>query len=135
MTDMSRAVPPEVRPDPSPAGDAQDRPNGAALHSAIASGAPERVKSLIEAGIDLYARNAEDLTPLHQAVILGQPEIVKILLEAGVDQRVVDRYTGWTPLHYATIDGMEDSVKILLSHDAGQRQADDPHQNRTETGG
>ena len=72
-----------------------------ALHLAAREGQIESVRTLIEAGADLDAQDAEDSTALILATVNGYLDIAELLLESGADPNVEDRF-GRTVLFVAT---------------------------------
>ena len=72
-----------------------------ALHLAAREGQIESVRTLIEAGADLDAQDAEDSTALILATVNGYLDIAELLLESGADPNVADRF-GRTVLFVAT---------------------------------
>jgi ankyrin repeat protein len=73
----------------------------------------EEVRSLIEAGADLEARDFVGQTPLHRAAENGRTEAAKALIGAGADLEAKDT-DGWTPLHRATAWGRTEIAKALI---------------------
>jgi ankyrin repeat protein len=57
------------------------------LHDAV--GRPEVLRSLIERGVPLEARNEEGATALFQAVMAADEACVEILLAAGADPNAI----------------------------------------------
>lgn len=72
-----------------------------ALHLAAREGQIESVRTLIEAGADLDAQDAEDTTALILATVNGYLDIAELLLASGADPNVADRF-GRTVLFVAT---------------------------------
>ena len=72
-----------------------------ALHLAAREGQMESVRTLIDAGADLDAQDAEDSTALILATVNGYLDIAELLLKAGADPNVADRF-GRTVLFVAT---------------------------------
>lgn len=75
----------------------------------------EVVKSFIEKGVDIEAKNEHGWTPLIIVCILGHTEKVKLLLEAGVDINVKNSI-GQTPLDIAEERCCMDIVDLLKNH-------------------
>ena len=75
------------------------------LFSATRSNSPDKVKLLLELGLDANKKSSRGNTPLsHAAKYSSSPEILTLLLDAGADAKVKDRY-GKTALDYATDKG------------------------------
>jgi ankyrin repeat protein len=60
------------------------------LHSAIAHRDPDIVRTLLEAGAPVDAKQAGGFTALHAAALHGQTELVRILIASGADPAVTD---------------------------------------------
>jgi len=87
------------------------------FHDAASVGDLERVRELLEEGIDPNARDAHGETPLHKAASEGHVHVARLLLEHGANPNARDE-VGWTPLHWAAYKGHVDVVKLLLKHGA-----------------
>ena len=55
------------------------------LIDAVTNRQPERVRTLLETGVDLEARNEDGATALILAAFAGETEIVQTLVNAGAD--------------------------------------------------
>ena len=71
----------------------------APIHSAARNGNLNRVRTLLNRGVPVNARNAYGFTPLHKAASGGHVNVVKELLRRGahVNPRT---HQGYTPLHF-----------------------------------
>ncbi|KAJ8668908.1 hypothetical protein QAD02_000167 [Eretmocerus hayati] len=78
------------------------------LVRAVISGKIERVKKLIDAGIDVNG------LPLFVAVKIGRKDIAQMLIESGANVDDQDQY-GDTSLHYAVRNDDLEMIKLLLS--------------------
>lgn len=98
------------------------------LHRAISRNQLLVAQLLIEAGVDVNARDANGYTPLQLAINKGEDnifgrrgyeqkgiEIVQILLKYAADPNVQDE-NGYTPLHWAANYGNIQLVEELLKH-------------------
>ena len=74
------------------------------LHYTALTGNLERVKELLELGVDINAKGINGMTLLHSAALSGNLEIVQWLVEQGLDvnARII---VGSTALHYAALSG------------------------------
>ena len=85
------------------------------LHAAAEEGNIVLVKSLLERGKDINARNASDVTPLHKAEYKENHDVVGLLIERGAEVDV-SKITGWTPLHEASRHGHLEVSRLLVKH-------------------
>lgn len=88
-----------------------------ALHKAILRRDIEEVKSLVNQGADLAAKDKIGLTPLHLAAYTGPYEVVKFLIAKGADVAARDD-DGSTPLHRACDRGRKDVADLLIEKGA-----------------
>ena len=68
-----------------------------ALHSAAGKGQADIVRTLLDSGTDVNAKDAQNRTALHLAAWEGHPDIVRILLDAGADPSIKNKQ-GFTPI-------------------------------------
>jgi len=89
------------------------------LHCAAASGLITLVEFLLEAGVDVDARDHNQRTPLHDAAQCGREDVVRILLDRGATIDARDA-TGETPLTVAQIAHEHEGkmVQLLLEQGA-----------------
>lgn len=86
------------------------------LHVFAQNGDIEGMKAEIEAGADVNARTAPEVTPLHKATITDQHEAATLLIENGADVNAVDVWNN-PPIYYAVLRDNPDMVRLFL--DAG----------------
>jgi ankyrin repeat protein len=84
------------------------------LDSAILAGDLEMVRSLLDAGAEVDAKDLRNETPLHKAALAGQGRIVDLLLERGAPVDVQADKTLWTPLHSLACAGDQAGIAISL---------------------
>ena len=87
------------------------------LIAAADEGDAERVKTLLEAGHDVNARDEYEQTALIVAANRGHAEIAETLLDSGADADAADVY-GQTPLFMAALQGHPEILGRLLTHGA-----------------
>lgn len=71
------------------------------------------VKTLIESGVDINARNHEGKTSLALSIQIGARDIAEFLLKKNADKWLAD-YEGFTPLMRAAEIGNNDLVSLLM---------------------
>lgn len=83
-----------------------------ALHEAARNGDIERLKSLLDNGADVNAKDEKNgAAPLHYAAGHGHARAVKLLLDKGAEVNARDN-TGSTPLHWAAAGGEVNPTEI-----------------------
>ena len=90
---------------------------GTPLHNAAYRGDINAVKTLIEQGADVNAREHPGVTPLHTAAGEGHANVVTLLIEKGADVNAKSR-RGYTPLMFAAMYGHADVAKFLIDRGA-----------------
>ncbi|XP_054722533.1 ankyrin repeat and protein kinase domain-containing protein 1-like [Uloborus diversus] len=93
-----------------------------ALHRAALSGDTERIRALLDGGMDTRARDRNGNMPLNLALYNGKEAAAELLVKADCITDVVDNE--WcTPLHVAARMGFVNVVRILLAGgaDAGAK--------------
>ena len=91
------------------------------LHAAVRIDDITAVRSLLEIGADVNARDSKNVTVLQLAVVLGNEDIVQLLLEKGANPNgnFVSAVTNSdTPLHDAVRFARTKIAKLLLDHGA-----------------
>ncbi|HVX01418.1 MAG TPA: ankyrin repeat domain-containing protein, partial [Candidatus Babeliaceae bacterium] len=87
------------------------------LFNASEQGDLKALKSALDAGADVNAKNNINTTPLLLAALNGKLEVVKELIEHGANVNAKDS-DNRTPLHWVAQPGKLDIVKELLEHGA-----------------
>ncbi len=87
------------------------------LAKAIANGDAKKVKTILDQGVDINAKNKEGETALMIASIEGRLKILELLVARGADLNVKDE-SGATALLYAAMGGSLDSIKFLIKKGA-----------------
>jgi len=85
-----------------------------AIHLAVREEDLAKVKSLIEAGADVNAKDEGGQTPLF---VTGDKEVVEFLIAQGANVNATDKMA-WTPLHYVCINGNKGKAELLLAKGA-----------------
>ena len=88
------------------------------LHEAVKSGDLEKVKPLVEKGVDINQRDALGSTPLHDAAWNGDTRMVGYLLDHGAEINARHSEGGSSPLAYAVIKNNIAVVELLLGRGA-----------------
>lgn len=85
------------------------------IFKAIQNNDIEKVKELLDSGIDVNTKNKFEDTPLYEACYFNRIEIVKLLLEhPNIDVNTKDKYE-MTPLYEACSFNHIEIVKLLLA--------------------
>lgn len=85
------------------------------VHSAINDSNIEKLKSLIEGGIDINIKDQNGYSPIHQAVRNNSTKLVEFLLEQKeIDQNIIDS-EGNSPLYYSCFNGNIGLTDFLVS--------------------
>ncbi len=87
------------------------------IHSAASIGVLAKVKSFIDQGADINAKDMSDETPLHYAVRQGHKDIAELLVTKGADVNAKNK-GGHTPLHFAAFKGHSDLAELLIANGA-----------------
>jgi Ankyrin repeats (3 copies) len=113
MPSAPAAAPLPPAPSAPLAAPAPDSPiSGAALRRAAERGDIRKLSSLVDLGVDVNSRDADDRSPLLLAVLNGQISVVKLLLAHGADVNAADR-GGTTPLQVALSTHQTDVAAML----------------------
>lgn len=95
-----------------------------ALHDAAKKGEQNKLKLLIDSGVNLNVPDKDGATPLHHAAYLGHDKLVKMLLKAGAKVDYLDDEK-CTPLHNACYGGHIACVTDLLAAGADVNARDE----------
>ncbi|XP_047106375.1 ankyrin-1-like [Schistocerca piceifrons] len=93
------------------------------LHCVAIKGSGTAVRTMLTAGVDPNARDANGDTPLHAVAAAGCPGAAEALVEAGADVDAADS-SGSTPLHYAVRAGNLGVARVLLAAGANVEARD-----------
>ena len=97
----------------APESAAVDEQGATKLHYAAMWGKEEKVKALLEEGLDPAARDKDDLTPIHYAAGDGHNPIIKMLLDAGARLDAADK-EGDMAIHIAVQEKQLSTLEFLL---------------------
>jgi len=77
-------------------------------------GQSDRLRQLVDVGVDINSRDESGYTALHWTAISGKTDCLRILITSkGCDVNITDQ-GGWTALHYAAYKGHKGCVIALL---------------------
>jgi len=93
------------------------------LIAAATLGHLDCIKTLVDAGGNINAKDASGKTPLHWVVRYGNDACVRVLVDAGAHINTTDN-NGETPLHWAAWCGKDVCVRILVDAGADINTAD-----------
>ena len=101
------------------------------LHAAAVKGDADRVKLLLESGVDPNIASADEgKTPLHAAAANGHAGVVEVLLARGADPNTAT-ISGATPCFMAAQNGHAGVVELLLARGADPNKAETANTKRT----
>src|SRR5262245_46529721 len=91
--------------------------NPEAILEAAVEGDTERVRGLLNKGVDIYTEDGWGGTALMFATSHCHSDVVALLLDRGAE---VNEYSRWnrTPLMWAALYGCEETVRLLLNRGA-----------------
>jgi len=87
------------------------------LQSAAFIGDLAKLKTFLDEGVDVNAKNAVGVTALHAAASGGRKEVAEFLIVKGADINASVR-NGQTPLHWAARSGSGEVVELLIDKGA-----------------
>lgn len=87
------------------------------LHEAAIAGKIDRVKSLIDKGFDINAKDNDGQTPLERAAYNGQTKTTEFLIDNGADIEARGSF-GYTALMCAVISGNIETAELLIDRGA-----------------
>ena len=95
----------------------KDKQDYTALHHTAPQHHDSTVTILLNAGMDIDARNCHGRSPIFQAVGSGHEDTVRVFLERGANVNAIDN-EGWSVLHMAVFSGHISIGALLLDHGA-----------------
>ena len=104
-----------------------DASSGGVLHDmnyAAGAGLDDTVRTLIQQGANIEARDNDEWTPLFAAAHGGHDQVVRTLIQQGANIEARDN-DGWTPLFTAAQYGHDQVVRTLIEHGANVEAHDD----------
>ena len=102
------------------------------LRNACRDGQIDRVRELLDEGVDINAKNNTGYTPLIYACLNGHVNIATLLLDrdALIDEK--SDYTGNTALHWAASNGNMDICELLVSRGADPMAVNNDNQTQLD---
>jgi ankyrin repeat protein len=101
-----------------------DKAAETSIHAAASLGVLGKVKTFLEDGIDVNAKDSQGMTPLHLAAQGGHKEVVELLVTSGADVNVKDD-RGITPLVLAKRRRRIEIIQILIRASEAQTTPDE----------
>ncbi|MFC1604708.1 ankyrin repeat domain-containing protein [Planctomycetota bacterium] len=93
------------------------------IHTAASVGNIEKLRSIVEAGVDVNEIDDGGMTPLLRAVSRKHTKVAEFLVENGADVNTGDKW-GYAPLVHALWNTDSDMVKLLLDKGADPNAKD-----------
>lgn len=75
----------------------------------------DKIKTLLDHGIDINEQDDKGYSALHIAADLGDAKLIELLCAYKADANICNKY-GELPLHIAIRKGNADSIELLLNH-------------------
>jgi hypothetical protein len=94
------------------------------IHVVARNGDLAGVQALLDAGVDVNAKDEGGWTPLHRAAFAGHKEIAELLIDNGAEVNAKNE-DGWTLLHLAVVNGHKEIVELLIDNDADVNAKDE----------
>ncbi|XP_031632850.1 serine protease persephone-like [Contarinia nasturtii] len=85
------------------------------IHNAAQRGDVNKVKELIQNGVNVNNKNSDGWTPLITASFFGKNDVINVLIRNGANINDKSNY-GYTGLHVAVQQNKEETVDFLLKH-------------------
>jgi len=82
------------------------------------------LRDLLDAGVDMYVKDALGATALHLAMFQSNLVVVKMLLDQGFDPNIRDIKHGYTPLHNAVVANNPGAARLLVAYGASKYARD-----------
>jgi ankyrin repeat protein len=95
----------------------EERASILSIHADVFAGNIEKVRSFIDSGTDVDAKDKAGVTPLLRAVSNGQFEMAQFTIANGADVDAQNE-VGWTSLHIAADRGFREIVELLIAKGA-----------------
>ena len=94
------------------------------LYEAVSVGNQERIRSLIEQGINKDKENSDGWTPFRLASYYGHLDVLQYLVEQSASLEKANNVYGYTPLITAAYEGRLEIARYLLEQGADRDKAD-----------
>ena len=91
------------------------RKSSAGFFPAAYNGDVNKVRQLLDDGVNVNKKNKYSQTVLMEASVHGNLECLKLLLDRGANVNVRDRF-GCSAVSYASMNGRVEALKLLLDH-------------------
>ena len=97
--------------------------NLASIHLSAYQGDLDKVRSFIEKGTDVDAKDDGNATPLHKAAIGGHKDVVELLIGNAANIHARDQWN-YTPVHYAVWSWNTEVAELLIEKGADVQAKD-----------
>ncbi len=97
--------------------------NFTSIHLSAYQGDLDEVRSFIDKGVDVNAKNKSGETPLHKAAIRGHKDVVELLIDNAANINATEQ-RNYTPVHYAVWSWNTETAELIIEKGADVQAKD-----------